>query len=122
MGQLTISSLESKKQLCETQNFQRMLTSDSWWLNLTCAYRDGIVCNDMGQFTASAKGIPTVCLIKGIEVEGTRTSTTKYVYEGSVKDLQLRLMSYFHKPVRVLRGYRLRSKHAPVAGIRYDGM
>lgn len=37
-------------------------------------------------------------------------------------DLHVSLVSQPGKKIRILRGYRLNSKYAPIAGIRYDGL
>jgi hypothetical protein len=47
--------------------------------------------------------------------------TYKYIKEGSLNQMHLGLLSVIGRKVKVLRGYGLKSRYAPRAGIRYDG-
>lgn len=51
------------------------------------------------------------------EFEGNKTTIVK---EGTVRQVHIGLMTA-QKTVKVLRGHKLESRHAPSDGIRYDG-
>ncbi|KAI1106275.1 PUA-like domain-containing protein [Jackrogersella minutella] len=92
-----------------------------WWLNITCAERDGIVASSFERPTKGRYGITTLPLMTGQE-EMMRPNTYKYVREGEAADMHIALISQVGREVRVLRGYRLKSILAPQAGVRYDGL
>ncbi|KAI2469262.1 hypothetical protein F4781DRAFT_395234 [Annulohypoxylon bovei var. microspora] len=92
-----------------------------WWLNITCAERDGIVASSFEIPTKGRYGITTLPLMTGME-EMMRPNTYKYVREGRAADMHIALISQVGRQIRVLRGYRLRSILAPQAGVRYDGL
>jgi hypothetical protein len=66
--------------------------------------------------------VTNISLLQGTEVDGKLLNETFFAAEGSLKDIGGSLLSQVGKDVRVLRGYLLASKHAPSAGIRYDGV
>ncbi|KAI0887355.1 uncharacterized protein GGS22DRAFT_186187 [Annulohypoxylon maeteangense] len=92
-----------------------------WWLNLTCAERDGIVASSFEKPTKGRYGITALPLMTGQE-EMIRPNTYKYVRVGRAKDMHIALISQVGRQIRVLRGYRLKSILAPQAGVRYDGL
>ncbi|KAI1457595.1 PUA-like domain-containing protein [Annulohypoxylon moriforme] len=92
-----------------------------WWLNLTCAERDGIVASSYETPTKGRYGITALPLMTGQE-EMMRPNTYKYVREGRAADMHIALISQVGRQIRVLRGYRLKSILAPQAGVRYDGL
>ncbi|KAI0902311.1 hypothetical protein F4806DRAFT_490783 [Annulohypoxylon nitens] len=92
-----------------------------WWLNITCAERDGIVASSFETPTKGRYGIMTLPLMTGQE-EMMRPNTYKYVREGRSADMHIGLISQVGRQIRVLRGYRLKSILAPQAGVRYDGL
>ncbi|KAI1212932.1 PUA-like domain-containing protein [Annulohypoxylon truncatum] len=92
-----------------------------WWLNITCAERDGIVASSFEIPTKGRYGITTLPLMTGQE-EMMRPNTYKYVREGRAPDMHIALISQVGRQIRVLRGYRLKSILAPQAGVRYDGL
>ncbi|KAI1414694.1 PUA-like domain-containing protein [Hypoxylon sp. FL1857] len=92
-----------------------------WWLNITCAERDGMVASSFETPTKGRYGINTLPLLTGQE-EMVRANTYKYVREGRAADMHIALISQVGRQIRVLRGYRLKSIVAPQAGVRYDGL
>ncbi|KAI1818700.1 hypothetical protein GGS20DRAFT_526551 [Poronia punctata] len=92
-----------------------------WWLNTTCAERDGIINGSQEKPTKGRYGFTALPLLTGSE-ELTGGSTVKYVREGGMADMHIALISQVGRQIRVLRGYRLESILAPVAGLRYDGI
>lgn len=92
-----------------------------WWLNDTCAQRDGIVGNSRG-YVATQHSEPVITLEVGEEVAMADPHFTKYIYEGPMRTLMVPLLRLLDKQVRVLRVYTLKSQLAPSAGLRYDGL
>ncbi|KAI1134153.1 PUA-like domain-containing protein [Hypoxylon sp. FL0543] len=92
-----------------------------WWLNITCAERDGIVDSSFERSTKGRYGINTLPLLTGHE-EMMRPNKYKYIREGRARDMHIALISQVGRQIRVLRGYRLKSILAPAAGVRYDGL
>ena len=94
----------------------------SWWLNTACAYRDGIIGTMDGLLEFGRDGLTSLCLLKGTEKEGPQVGKTIINIERSVRNNTTSLMLHIGKTIRILRGYRLMSKYAPKAGLRYDGL
>ncbi|KAI2631005.1 hypothetical protein GGR54DRAFT_181281 [Hypoxylon sp. NC1633] len=92
-----------------------------WWLNLTCAERDGMVASSLETPTRGRYGITTLPLLTGWE-EMIRPNMYRYVREGKAADMHIALISQVGRQIRVLRGYLLKSVLAPQAGVRYDGL
>ncbi|KAI1378214.1 hypothetical protein F4677DRAFT_412485 [Hypoxylon crocopeplum] len=92
-----------------------------WWLNITCAERDGIVTTSAETPTRGRYGITVLPLLTGRE-EMIRSNTYKYIREGRCADMHIPLISQVGREIRVLRGYKLKSILAPQAGVRYDGL
>ncbi|KAI1484667.1 hypothetical protein F5X96DRAFT_692190 [Biscogniauxia mediterranea] len=92
-----------------------------WWLNITCAERDGIVASSLEMPTKGRYGITALPLLMGQE-ELIRHNTVKYIREGRSSDMHIALISQVGRQIRILRGYRLKSILAPEAGVRYDGL
>lgn len=66
-------------------------------------------------------GIRVVPLLTG-EEEVISEGRSRYTRHGSLGDMCFSLMKEVGFPVRILRGYRLKSKPAPQGGVRYDGL
>ncbi|KAL7626316.1 hypothetical protein AAE478_003088 [Parahypoxylon ruwenzoriense] len=92
-----------------------------WWLNITCAERDGIVASSLEVPTKGRYVTTTLPLLTGQE-ENIGENTYKYIREGRSSDMHIALISQVGRQIRVLRGYRLKSILAPQAGVRYDGL
>ncbi|KAI3337509.1 PUA-like domain-containing protein [Xylariaceae sp. AK1471] len=92
-----------------------------WWLNITCAERDGIVNSSLEMPTKGRYGFTALPLLTGSE-ELIRHNTVKYVREGPTSDMHIALISQVGRQIRILRGYTLKSIFAPEAGLRYDGL
>ncbi|KAI1743549.1 hypothetical protein F4680DRAFT_347942 [Xylaria scruposa] len=90
-----------------------------WWLNITCAERDGIVNSSLEIPTTGCYGFPALPLLTGSE-EMIRHNTVRYVHEG--RTLHVPLISQVGRKIRIIRGYKLKSVFAPKAGLRYDGL
>lgn len=97
-------------------------TPGEWWLNSTCAYRDGII-GSIQSFvtTAEQHAHPTLVLEVGQENPTDDPAVTVYTHEGPLRQMLLRLLVCLDKQIRVLRNWTLKSKLAPVAGLRFDG-
>ncbi|KAI1180025.1 hypothetical protein F4777DRAFT_598992 [Nemania sp. FL0916] len=92
-----------------------------WWLNITCAERDGIVNSSLEIPTKGCYGFTALPLLTGLE-EMTSPNQVKYIREGRVSDMHTPLISQVGRKIRIIRGYRLKSILAPEAGLRYDGL
>ncbi|KAH7037945.1 PUA-like domain-containing protein [Microdochium trichocladiopsis] len=92
-----------------------------WWLNITCAERDGIVAGSSENLTKGRYGIPTLPLLSGREEIGNG-ETGQYIREGTAQDMHFSLISQVGRQIRILRGHGLKSIFAPQAGLRYDGL
>ncbi|KAI1351659.1 hypothetical protein F5Y01DRAFT_324918 [Xylaria sp. FL0043] len=92
-----------------------------WWLNITCAERDGIVNSSLETPTKGCYGFTALPLLTGSE-EVIRDNTVKYVREGRSCDMHIPLISQVGRKIRIIRGYKLKSIFAPAAGLRYDGL
>lgn len=66
-------------------------------------------------------GIATMPLLTGTEIAQWPAGTTKYVREGTLRDMCVALISQVGTRIRVLRGHLLKSPFAPRGGVRYDG-
>jgi hypothetical protein len=91
-----------------------------WWLNLSCVLRDGVT-GSADEVATTRQGKFVLPLLTGTEVDGHIPGTYEYKKEGPLKEMHLCLMLATGRTIRVLRGYTLKSKNAPAAGIRYDG-
>ncbi|KAK3380231.1 PUA-like domain-containing protein [Lasiosphaeria ovina] len=92
-----------------------------WALNIACAHRDSLVACDSQKVTTGKYGLSTLPLLTGKEdlFEGNQL---RYTFEGTLKDMHVSLMMKVGRQIRILRGYQLRSPHAPSGGVRYDGL
>ncbi|KAI0395316.1 PUA-like domain-containing protein [Xylariaceae sp. FL0594] len=98
-----------------------------WWLNTTCAERDGIIDRSQETPTKGRYGFAALPLLTGSEEQvlypnddHNNNMTVKYVREGKMSDMHVALICQVGRQIRVLRGYRLKSVFAPAAGLRYD--
>lgn len=98
-----------------------MLIFHSWWLNLACAHRDGILGTAVEKPTKGKYGVTALPLLTGRE-EHVRGNLYRYVREGRLSDMHVSLLTQVGTQIRILRGYRLKSVLAPQAGVRYDGL
>jgi len=96
-------------------------TACSWWLNITCAERDGIVADSSEKLTKGRYGIPALPLLSGREEAGPG-NTLQYIREGNARDMHVSLLLQVGRQIRILRGHGLKSIFAPQAGLRYDGL
>jgi hypothetical protein len=71
--------------------------------------------------TKGLYGIAALPLITGQE-EVLGDGVCKYVRLGRNADMHYSLMSQVGAKTRILRGHRLQSTLAPLAGVRYDGL
>lgn len=95
----------------------------SWWLNLACCYRDGIVGSMVDDLTKGPYGVTAIPLLAGEEIESSVPDCFTYHRVGPIQDMYVSIMGKLGQTqVRVLRGYKLDSPNAPKAGIRYDGL
>lgn len=100
---------------------------NSWWLKPAAAYRDGIIDETCHGITANENGAYAIVLTGSCELDLGRDREIKY--EAAVSDpgvfrLTKTMLREDHeeKVVRVLRSWKLKSKIAPKAGLRYDGL
>jgi hypothetical protein len=95
----------------------------SWWLNQSCAYRDGITTSTTRAIDNDPINGITLFLLKGYEVQGENERESIYHGKGTNQDVPTLLVKCnMGKPIRIVRGYGLDSEFAPKAGIRYDGL
>lgn len=93
----------------------------SWWLNIGCAHRDGIVGAAFEKPTKGRYGVAALPLLTGSE-ERLSDGTIEYCRRGTQQEMHYNLITQVGKKTKVLRAFRLKSMHAPVAGLRYDGL
>jgi hypothetical protein len=93
----------------------------SWWLNIGCAHRDGIVGAASQKPTKGRYGVAALPLLTGSE-ERLPDGRMEYCRRGNQQEMYYGLLTQVGQKTKVLRGFRLKSMHAPVAGLRYDGM
>lgn len=100
---------------------------NSWWLKPAAAYRDGIIDETAHGITADEHGAYAIVLTGSCETDLGRERDIRYmaaVDDPGVWRLTKTMLREDpeEKVVRVLRSWRLRSKIAPKAGLRYDGL
>lgn len=88
---------------------------------MACVYRDGLSNSQTGTLKYGLNEIATLPLLEGVETFKSNCSCIHYKLEGSRKKMLVHLQDKVGKEIRILRGYQLRSRLAPEAGIRYDG-
>ncbi|KAL6720512.1 hypothetical protein ACLMJK_002436 [Lecanora helva] len=96
-----------------------------WWLKPAAAYRDGIIDHTSHAITADHNGAYAI-VVNGSKEENLQPDGT-FTYHASLSDpgalkLTKTMTTDTEKIVRVLRSWKLRSKLAPKAGLRYDGL
>ncbi|KAK0099966.1 hypothetical protein ONS95_013212 [Cadophora gregata] len=98
-------------------------TPGDWWLNMHCALRDGAVGSVDKMLTMGKSGVVALALLAGEEVTGPTLNLFEYTKIGHNMDELMKLMACNRgRPIRLLRGSNLKSKYAPSAGVRYDGL
>ncbi len=100
---------------------------NSWWLKPAAAYRDGIIDETSHSITADQNGAYAIVLTGSCETDLGREREIRYqaaVDDPGVFKLTKTMLRADpdEKVVRVLRSWKLRSKVAPKAGLRYDGL
>lgn len=94
----------------------------SWWLNVACAHRDGILCSSKDALSKSEYDIPALPLLTGSEFVQWPGAEVKYVKESNTMiDMYIPLLTLVGNKIRILRGHLLQSPFSPFAGVRYDG-
>ena len=93
-----------------------------WWLNIQCAFRDGIVGRIDEKATKGKCGVTALPLLTGEEMDGPTLNMTEYTKRGKESEIPFGLLGNRGHPIRVLRGHALKSRYAPEGGVRYDGM
>lgn len=100
-----------------------LLTRFSWWLNQSCAYRDGIVSSTIRALDNDPIHGITLVLNKGFEEQGRHNHEFVYHGKGPNQDVPTVLVKCnMGKPIKLIRGCGLDSEFAPKAGMRYDGL
>lgn len=99
----------------------------SWWLKPAAAYRDGIIDETSHGITANENGAYAIVLTGNCEVDLGRDQAIRYTAAVNDPGVFRLTKTMQHedpdqKVVRVLRSWKLRSKIAPKAGLRYDGL
>lgn len=103
----------------------RLTSICSWWLKPAAAYRDGIIDRTAHAITADENRAYAIVVNGSRELDMKPNGT--FVYHAALDDpgalkLTKTMTSDTEKVVRVLRSWKLRSKLAPKAGLRYDGL
>lgn len=88
---------------------------------MACVFRDGLSNSQTGTLKYGPNEIVTLPLLDGVETFESNWPRIRYKLEGSRKKMLIHLQDKVGKEIRILRGYQLRSRLAPEAGIRYDG-
>ncbi|MCJ1387372.1 hypothetical protein MMC18_000215 [Xylographa bjoerkii] len=94
-----------------------------WWIKPAAAYRDGIIHGSTNGITADVEGAYAIFMTDNEEVEIGEENMFRY-WASHKESGCLQLIKNVHSRglVRVLRGWRLCSRLAPKAGLRYDGL
>ena len=97
----------------------------SWWLKPAAAFRDGIIDETSHAITADNHGAYAIVL-NGAQEQGL-CPDGQFKFHAALDDpgvlKMTKTMSSDTDPVvRLLRSWKLRSKLAPKAGLRYDGL
>jgi len=72
--------------------------------------------------TTGRYGIAVLPLLTGTE-EINEDGKSKYTRKGKSRaDMHVSLLTRLGTKIRILRGYRLKSRNAPAGGLRYDGL
>ncbi|KAI9802143.1 MAG: hypothetical protein M1833_002064 [Piccolia ochrophora] len=102
-----------------------------WWIKSACAYRDGMLDDAESHISIGEQGAHAIVMARGVETEmETNSGTTRWRCTNNDVKLAsngrgvLALMGNMRTrtEVRVLRYWKLNSKLAPRAGLRFDGM
>ncbi|KAK0646338.1 PUA-like domain-containing protein [Cercophora newfieldiana] len=93
-----------------------------WWLNIACAHRDGIVGSELEKPTKGKYDNSALPLLTGKEEIVKEGEIVHYTREGGPGDMHIALLIQTGRPIRILRGFQLKSSYAPKAGVRYDGL
>ncbi|KAH0541982.1 hypothetical protein FGG08_003614 [Glutinoglossum americanum] len=100
-----------------------------WWIDPICAFRDGIIENNVNRMTAGEQGVYAMVLTKNDAIDTEKGTTLcewnsdQYEEESDALDARKLLKNAIsHEPIRVLRTSMMQSKMAPVVGVRYDGL
>ena len=102
-----------------------MTVISSWWLKPAAAYRDGMVDETSNGITADEHRAYAIAISGAQEQELCLEGQFKYHATPNnpiAFKLTKTMISDTDKVVRGLRSYKLRSKLAPKAGLRYDGL
>ncbi|KUJ19827.1 uncharacterized protein LY89DRAFT_682666 [Mollisia scopiformis] len=59
---------------------------------------------------------------RGEEIDGPELNMTQYSVVETKEEQEMHYLMPRRGPFRLLRGYKLKSRYAPVAGYRYDGL
>lgn len=95
------------------------LETGEWFINMASAYMHGMTGDSIENLKVNDTRV--LPMLWGKE-ENFGLNVFRYIRDGRSSDVVYSLLSHVGHRVHVLRGYRLRSKFAPVAGIRYDGV
>ncbi|TAQ88272.1 hypothetical protein B7494_g3369 [Chlorociboria aeruginascens] len=93
-----------------------------WWVNLACAFRDGIVGHAKDKFTKGKYGVTALPIMMGVEFECRSINGCVFQLEGPHYINYICDMANNGGNIRLLRGHGLKSTKAPTAGVRYDGL
>lgn len=89
---------------------------------MACAHRDGIVGTASPSVTRGAYGVTAFALVQGDEVDGEKPGEIVFRRQGTLQNIGVPLLTEIGRSIRILRGYKLHSKYAPVGRLRYDGL
>ena len=97
----------------------------SWWLKPAAAFRDGIIDDSSHALSADHRGVYAMLLTRAQAQDDEEKEHIKFhaaQNDPEVMKLIRTGISDKDQAVRVLRSWKLRSKLAPKAGVRYDGL
>lgn len=98
------------------------MKSCRWWINLACAFRDGLVKGPKPTQRYGPQETAMLPLMTGREIFGEHHGYVKYELFGSLNEMQLHLQCMVGKTIGIIRGCQLMSQLSPEAGVRYDGL
>lgn len=104
------------------ESFALNLLCHSWWLNLACAARDGVVGATHETPTKGRYGFAALPLMSGNEAIDCDKDLIRYTRDSILSDAPISLISQVGAKTRLLRGHCLKSPFAPKSGVRYDGL
>ncbi|TFY69774.1 hypothetical protein EVJ58_g230 [Rhodofomes roseus] len=94
----------------------------TWWQTREECSTDAVHAPWVGGISGGADGAYSIALSGGYEDDVDLGEVFSHQSFENVKNKALKISCETKKPVRVIRGYKLKSMYAPAEGYRYDGL